>query len=64
MTIDGTADGLRTDTTGGASRFTGPHEHRFFADAGHNLPQERPHEWADAVLRARAMAAARSTARP
>jgi pimeloyl-ACP methyl ester carboxylesterase len=60
VTIDGTADGLRTDTTSGARRFTGPHEHRFFADAGHNLPQERPAEWAEAVLRVRALAGAAS----
>jgi len=59
VTIDGTADGLRTDTTAGAVRFTGPHEHRFLEGCGHNPPQERPREWADAVLRARAMAAAR-----
>jgi pimeloyl-ACP methyl ester carboxylesterase len=56
VTIDGTADGLRTDTTKGAVKFTGPHEHVFLADCGHNPPQERPREWADAVMRARALA--------
>jgi pimeloyl-ACP methyl ester carboxylesterase len=56
VTIDGTADGLRTDTTKGAVKFTGPHEHVFLTDCGHNPPQERPREWADAVLRARALA--------
>jgi pimeloyl-ACP methyl ester carboxylesterase len=58
VTIDGTADGLRTDTTKGAVKFTGPHEHRFFTGCGHNPPQERPREWVDAVLRARALAGA------
>ncbi len=56
VTLDGTADGLRTDTTSGAPKFTGPHEHRFLAGCGHNPPQERAREWADAVLRARELA--------
>ena len=56
VTLDGTADGLRTDTTSGAPKFTGSHEHRFLAGCGHNPPQERAREWADAVLRARALA--------
>ena len=34
----------------------GPHEHRVFKGAGHNLPQERPRDWARAVIDARAMA--------
>lgn len=56
VTIDGTHDGLRADTTSGAGRFTGPHEHLFLQGCGHNPPQERPRQWADAVLRAREMA--------
>lgn len=59
VTLDGTADGLRTDTTAGARKFTGPHEHRFLQGCGHNPPQERPDEWAAAVLRARELAGAR-----
>jgi pimeloyl-ACP methyl ester carboxylesterase len=39
-----------------ASRFTGPYEYRVFENTGHNLPQERPQLWAQAVLDARAMA--------
>ena len=39
-----------------ANRFTGPHEHRIFKGAGRNLPQERPDEWARAVIDARKMA--------
>ncbi len=59
VTLDGTADGLRTDTTAGARKFTGPHEHRFLQGCGHNPPQERPGEWAAAVLRARELAGLR-----
>jgi pimeloyl-ACP methyl ester carboxylesterase len=32
------------------------HEHRVFRAAGHNLPQERPKDWARAVLDARTIA--------
>ena len=58
ITIDGDSDGVNAGTAHHAARFTGPHEHRIFGDAGHNLPQERPVEWARAVLDARAMAGA------
>ncbi|TFG89386.1 MAG: alpha/beta hydrolase, partial [Hyphomicrobiales bacterium] len=56
ITIDGDADGVNTGTAQHAKMFTGPHQHRVFAQAGHNLPQERPADWAQAVLDARAMA--------
>jgi pimeloyl-ACP methyl ester carboxylesterase len=56
VTLDGRDDGLRTDTTSGAPKFTGPHEHRFLDGCGHNPPQEQPAAWVDAVLRARALA--------
>ncbi len=56
ISIDGDADGVNPGTAHHAARFEGPHEHRIFAGAGHNLPQERPREWAQAVLDARAMA--------
>jgi pimeloyl-ACP methyl ester carboxylesterase len=57
ITIDGTDDGVLIGSTSShARKFTGPHEHRVFAGAGHNLPQERPAEWAQAVLDAREMA--------
>lgn len=54
--IDGDASGLFDHTRGHAKKFTGPYEHRVFAGAGHNLPQENPAEWAKAVIDARAMA--------
>ncbi len=56
ITIDGDADGVNTGTSDHAKKFTGPHEHRIFRGAGHNLPQERPEEWAQAVIDARKMA--------
>lgn len=55
VTIDGDADGVNPGTAHHAEKFTGPHQHRVFAGAGHNLPQERPRDWAQAVLDARAM---------
>ena len=42
ITIDGDADGVNPGTTHHAQKFAGPHEHRVFKGAGHNLPQERP----------------------
>lgn len=56
ITIDGDADGVNFGTSHHASMFTGPHEHRVFSQAGHNLPQERPQDWALAVLDARDVA--------
>ena len=58
ISIDGDADGVNPGTAHHAERFTGPHTHRVFPGAGHNLPQERPAEWAEAVLKARSMAGA------
>ncbi len=56
ITIDGDADGVNTGTAHQGGMFSGPHEHRIFHEAGHNLPQERPEEWARAVIDARKMA--------
>jgi pimeloyl-ACP methyl ester carboxylesterase len=56
ITIDGDSDGVNPGTAHHAPRFTGLHEHRVFPGAGHNLPQERPGDWARAVLDARALA--------
>jgi pimeloyl-ACP methyl ester carboxylesterase len=57
ITIDGDVDGVNSGTAHHASKFTGLHRHRVFKGAGHNPPQERPAEWVEAVLDARAMAA-------
>ena len=56
LAIRGDADGVNPGTAHHAKKFTGPHEHRVFRDAGHNLPQERPEEWARAIIDARKMA--------
>jgi pimeloyl-ACP methyl ester carboxylesterase len=51
ITLDGATDGVRPDgTKAQASHFTGRHEHRVIENAGHNLPQEAPHAFGDAVL--------------
>nr|WP_221374120.1 alpha/beta hydrolase [Actinoplanes polyasparticus] len=51
VTLDGTADGNfpATDGSPTAARFTGPRVHRQVPDAGHNLPQEAPAAFTDAV---------------
>ena len=56
ITLDGDADGVLAagGTAGHARHFTGPHEHRVVRGGGHNLPQEKPGEFAAAVLDVRA----------
>ncbi len=51
VTLDGTADGNfpATDGTASAAHFTGPRVHHQVADAGHNLPQEKPDVFAAAI---------------
>ncbi len=61
ISIDGDADGVNPGTAHQAKKFVGPHEHRVFRRAGHNLPQERPKEWARAVIDARKLAASQGT---
>ena len=56
ITIDGDRDGVNPGTSHHASKFVGKHQHRVFAGAGHNLPQERPEDFARAVFDAAAMA--------
>lgn len=58
VTIDGEKDGVNFGTAHHARKFLGGHKHRVFADAGHDLPQERPQAFAEAVLDASAMALA------
>lgn len=52
ITLDGADDGVtgHGGTVGHASHFTGRHEHRVIEGAGHNLPQEAPAAFADALL--------------
>lgn len=52
ITFDGADDGVRppAQASAAALRFTGPREHRIVPGAGHNLPQEKPEVFAQAVL--------------
>lgn len=52
ITMDGGADGIvpATDGSSYAAKFSGPRTHRIAKSAGHNLPQEAPQEFADAVM--------------
>ena len=51
MTLDGEADGNYPTSDGSATvaKFRGPRVHRRVAGAGHNLPQEAPRAFADAI---------------
>lgn len=52
ITMDGDSDGVvpATDGRAYASKFSGPRTHRIIKGAGHNLPQEAPNEFSDAVM--------------
>jgi pimeloyl-ACP methyl ester carboxylesterase len=52
VTLDGDADGVvpATDGTASAAKFTGRRTHQVTPRAGHNLPQEEPEAFADAVV--------------
>ncbi|MDM0012877.1 alpha/beta hydrolase [Variovorax sp. J22P168] len=52
ITFDGADDGVRppSQASAHAHRFTGPRSHRIVAGVGHNMPQEVPRVFADAVL--------------
>ncbi len=52
ITLDGDSDGVvpATDGTAYAGRFAGRRTHRMVAGARHNLPQEAPRAFADAVI--------------
>ena len=56
IAIDGDSDGVNPGTAHHARKFAGFFERRAFRNAGHNLPQERPAEWAQAVLDVRKVA--------
>lgn len=52
ITFDGADDGVRPPAAAArhAARFSGPRSHRVLPGVGHNLPQEAPQAFADAVL--------------
>jgi pimeloyl-ACP methyl ester carboxylesterase len=51
ITLDGQADGVVPANHGAssASKFSGPRSHRVVEGAGHNLPEEAPREFVEAV---------------
>lgn len=53
ITFDGADDGVRAPSPAAAHahRFTGKREHHVVPGVGHNMPQEAPSVFADAVLR-------------
>ncbi|MEV0440481.1 alpha/beta hydrolase [Streptomyces spectabilis] len=57
VTLDGQADGVipPTDGSGYAAHFSGSWAHHVVHDAGHNLPQEQPRAFVDAILEVDAM---------
>jgi len=52
ITVDGLADGNfpASDPSRDAHLFTGPREHRLIPHAGHNLPAEAPHAFAELIV--------------
>ena len=52
LSFDGADDGVRPPAAAAAHahRFTGPRSHRIVPGVGHNMPQETPRVFADAVL--------------
>jgi pimeloyl-ACP methyl ester carboxylesterase len=52
ITLDGDADGVAAPTDGKAfaAKFSSRRAHRIIPRAGHNLPQEEPEAFADAVM--------------
>ncbi|WP_458097932.1 alpha/beta fold hydrolase [Roseomonas sp. WA12] len=56
ITLDGDSDGVLAlgGTAKHAAHFTGPHEHRIVQGGGHNLPQEKPADFAAAIMDVRA----------
>ncbi len=59
IALDGSTDGVMPigGTAHHAPHFTGPYEYRVIDNAGHNLPQEAPGAFADALLAVRKHAA-------
>ncbi len=57
ITLDGDSDGVvpATDGTAYARKFTGKRTHRIIKGVGHNLPQEAPQAFVQAVLEAAAL---------
>ncbi|HTH59281.1 MAG TPA: alpha/beta hydrolase [Paraburkholderia sp.] len=58
ITLEGDADGVTPagERQSDSTRFTGRHQNRIVPNVGHNLPQEAPQAFADAILDVRAWA--------
>ena len=52
MTIGSDFDGANADGKGYRGKFSGPYSHRILNGIGHNVPQEAPRAFADAVVEA------------
>ena len=52
ITIASDFDGAAADGTSYAGKFSGKYSHRIFKGIGHNVPQEAPQAFADAVVEA------------
>jgi pimeloyl-ACP methyl ester carboxylesterase len=50
ITISSDFDGVAADGKGYADKFTGKYEHRILKDIGHNVPQEDPKAFAQAII--------------
>ncbi|MCW5658759.1 MAG: alpha/beta hydrolase [Burkholderiaceae bacterium] len=50
ITIASDFDGAAADGAAYAAKFTGKHQHRVLRDIGHNVPQEAPRAFAQAIL--------------
>jgi pimeloyl-ACP methyl ester carboxylesterase len=50
ITIATDFDGANANGAAYRKRFSGPYEHRFFPGFGHNVPQENPRDFAQAVI--------------
>lgn len=58
VTLDGDSDGVvpASDGSAFAGKFSGTHVHHIVKGAGHNLPQEAPRAFADAIIEAASFA--------
>jgi pimeloyl-ACP methyl ester carboxylesterase len=50
VTIGSDFDGAAADGRAYAEKFSGPYSHRVLDGIGHNVPQEAPGEFTDAIL--------------
>lgn len=57
IAIDGDVNGIISGTSHHAKKFTGPYEYRVFENTGHNLPQEQPLLWVQAIVDAKNLSA-------